>query len=648
MQTRGARRRLRVPAKRSPRQAHCDLMTHTDHAASAQPFRERLLAQHLAAQFGPLEPATLEFLRRHLTWVELPAGTPLMTQGDPGTDGFLLVSGRLRAYVRDDMGASRLVREMGRGEVIGELAMYTGEPRSATVIAVRDSVLVRLSREHFAPLIATSPSMSIGFTKRIIHRLQTQYQRRTVAAPVTIGLLAISDGVDLPAFARQFAAQLSAHGQVRILDAAAIEQHLGVAGLAARTDADAARKMGLAIDDLESQHDFLLLLSDRAGSPWSTRCIGHADELLLVADAAQPPRVHPAEAPLAARETPAEAAEILVLLQPRAAASARGTAAWLDRRPVSGHVHVRHEHAGDLARLARLTSRKAVGLVLGGGGARGFAHLGVWRALQARGIEVDYLGGTSIGSVMAALIASDARLERAIEVARRGFKNNPTGDFNLLPIISLIKGRRARSAIEDSLRELVGDGAGIEDLWKPFFCIATNYSQATEQLITRGDIGRGLLASIAIPGALPPVVRDGDLLCDGGTFNNFPVDVMRQMRGVGRVIGVDLGTRQPRRLDFDEVPGSMTLLMDRLRGRGRRRFRLPSLTSYLMNITILYSISRQKEARALTDLYFNPPLFRVGLLQWSRFDDILRQGEQHAVEVLDALPAETKAAFGIA
>ena len=143
------------------------------------------------------------------------------------------------------------------------------------------------------------------------------------------------------------------------------------------------------------------------------------------------------------------------------------------------------------------------------------------------------------------------------------------------------------------------------------------------------------------------MVHDGDLLCDGGTFNNFPVDLMRQQRGVGRVIGVDLGGRNPRRLDFDEVPGSWALLRDRLRPRSARRYRLPSLASYLVNVTILYSISRQKEARAVTDLDFNPPLFKVGLLQWKRFDSILRQGEQHANEVLDGLTSEQRAALGL-
>jgi NTE family protein len=292
-----------------------------------------------------------------------------------------------------------------------------------------------------------------------------------------------------------------------------------------------------------------------------------------------------------------------------------------------------------------MLSRTAVGLVLAGGGARGFAHLGVWRALCTQGIEIDYVGGTSIGAAMATLIAADAPVERAINIARRAFSANPTSDYNLLPLVSLIKGRRVRAAIHRAIDELAGGPIDIEDLWKPFFCVATNYSQACEQDVRSGDLALGLEASMAIPGALPPVVLDGDLLCDGGTFNNFPVDVMRDSRGVGLVIGVDLGVRHAKRLDLDKVPGTWALLRDRLRPQSKRRYRLPSLVSYLLNVTVLYSESRQSDAKRLTDLYFNPSLHKVGMLQWNRFDHIVSQGEQHAVEVLGGLSAEQRAVF---
>ena len=616
---------------------------------AGQPHREALLARYLSSLFGGLGPETIAFLRQHVQWVETGAGEVLMAQGAPGDSAYLSISGRFRVYMAGDDGAPRAVRELGRGEVIGEMSLYTGEPRSATVVAIRDSVLARLDKPHFEQMLARNPQASIVLTRQIIGRLQTQHLQQPAPAPVTVALLPVSGGVALADFAGSLARQLERFGRVRVVDAEAIERGLNDPGVSLREGAEVERRLAAALDRVEAEHDFVLLVANPGADAWTRRCIRHGDELLLLADATRAPAVHEIERLcLAGQAQRSEAAETLVLLHPAGTRIPQGMRHWVQRRAVAGHVNVRPQREADVARLARLLSRNAVGLVLGGGGARGFAHLGVWRALSARGIEVDCVGGTSIGSAMAALIAADPPVERAIDIARAAFRGNPTGDYNLLPLVSLIKGRRVRAAIARALDALVGGPVDVEDLWKGFFCIASNYSQGHEQRLASGDLGRALQASMAIPGALPPVVRDGDLLCDGGTFNNFPADVMRQMRGVGKVIGVDLGVRNPRRLEFDEVPGSWALLVDRLRPRRRRRYRLPSLISYLLNITILYSISRQDEARRLTDLYFNPPLQKVGLLQWDRFDAIVRQGEEHAVEVLDRLGAQQRAALAVA
>ena len=613
---------------------------------TAAPHREALLADQLKRLLGDTAPLAMDYLREHLQWVELAGGDVLMEQGQAGDSGYLMLSGRLRIYVRDDSGVQRMVREIARGEVIGEMSLFTGEPRSATVVAVRDSVLVKLDKPRFDGLVALSPLVLQTLTRQIIHRLQTQNQRRPLPPPVTIGVLPVSEGVSVHEFVEALVPHLRRFGRVSVVDAAAMDRAIAAAG-AALNDAEGANEaVASALDAIEATNDFVLLVADGAPGAWTRQCIRHSDELLLLADATQPAAVHPAEQDgLQGRTARLEAAEILVLLHPADARMPRGTREWLARRPVTGHVHLRRGLERDLARLARLLSRKAIGLVFAGGGARGFAHLGIWRALLEQGIEVDCVGGTSIGSVMAALVAADQPMERAIEVARKGFSKNPTGDYNWLPLISLIKGERQRKAITGSLRELVGEGVAIEDLWKTYFCVATNYSQAREHRIDSGDLARALLASTAIPGAMPPVVRDGDLLCDGGTFNNFPVDLMRDMRGVGKVLGVDLGARHARKLDFDEVPGSWTLLRDRFRPRNKRRYRLPSLTSYLLNVTILYSMSRQDEARRQTDVYFCPPLYKVGLLQWSRFDQIVRQGYEHGIEVLGKLDDRARGAL---
>ena len=603
--------------------------------------QNQLLTEHLRNFLHGIEPEALEMLRAHLEWVEVPGGSTLMSQGEPGESMYLTVSGRLRAYVRSDDGAQRRVADMGRGQVIGEISLFTDAPRAATVVAVRDSVLVRLTKDVFKTLLASSAQVSIALTRQIIQRLQSG--TTNVAAlerPVAMGLLPVSGGVQLQDFGQSMARQLALIGRVRVVDSATVDAELHEPGIAQREGADATanRRIAMLLDEIEARHDFVLLVADPEPTPWTRRVSRHCDELLLIADAQAEPAVHPIETECLLRRAPlAEAAEILVLLHPADTQCPRHTQRWLDRRPVADHLHIRPTLDRDMARLARIQSRTAVGLVLAGGGARGFAHLGVYRALQEEGVEIDCVGGTSIGSVMAAYVASDQPLDAVMANARRAFRTNPTGDFNLLPLMSLIKGRRLRHILHEAVGQLVGFPAQVEDLWKNYYCVATNYSKASEHVVRRGSLAKSLLASISIPGALPPVVHEGDLLCDGGTFNNFPVDVMRGMRGVGTVIGVDLNFRKPRRIELDDVPTSWALLRDKLRPKAQRRYKLPSLASYLMQVTILYSMSRQRQSQQLTDLYFNPPLDRVGMLQWNRFEQIVQQGYAHGTQVLDRL-----------
>ncbi len=602
-------------------------------------YHDRLLSELLQLAFGELDEAARTLLGEHLHWVEVAAGQTLMEQGEPGDSMVLSVSGRLRAYVRQDDGSQRMVREMGRGQVIGEMSLYTGEPRSATVVAIRDSVLARLDKPQFDALLQASPSVGTALTRQIVRRLQTEHSRTAYAAPAVLALLPISGGVDLAGFASALAAQLAQFGRVKVLDGAAIDTQLA----AVSDPQERGERISLWLDELEAQHDLLLLLADASPTDWTQRCCRHADEVLLLADASQPAALHASELSCLVNRPPrSEAAEVLVLLHGADGPPPSGTAAWLARRPVTDHVHIRPGLPRDLARLARLICRRGVGLVLAGGGARGFAHLGVMQALQEQGIEVDCVGGTSMGSVMAIFAASDVPLAQAMAVAREGFKGNPTGDFNWLPLISLIRGERMRAILRRSVRRLCGGDVAIEDLWKNYFCVATNYSQAREDVLSQGDLQAAVRASTAIPGALPPVVRDGDLLCDGGSFNNFPVDVMRARRGIGLVIGADLSLHKLRRIEFAEVPGAWALLRDRLRPRAKRRYKLPSLGAYLLNVTILYSQSRQPSARLACDIYFNPPLQRVGLLQWNRFESTVRQGHAHAQEVLASEPVRQR------
>lgn len=599
-----------------------------------------MLIEGLRSVFGDFDDTMLQRVMPVLQWVQVGGGETLLEQDSRDDSLYFVISGRLRAVATASDGTRTVLGEVARGETVGEMAFFTSEPRTATVVAVRESVLVRFPREAFRELLLHYPLVSLNMTRLVVERLKRTSARAPVARPVVVGLCAITAGVQLRDFAERLRAGLAPYGRTVVVDSAWIDVRLGVLGAAAAasTDEALARRVAHLLEQVETDHQFVLLVSDRTPSGWTRRCLRHCDEILMVADADAPEVLHPIEReclPHPGTER-GEIRQTLVLLHDDARAMPAGTARWFADRCVSRHLHVRRNARRDWQRAARIVSGNAVGLVLSGGGARGFAHLGVLRALEEHQVEFDLVGGTSIGAVMAAYAAMDLRADDLVGHARAAFRANPTRDFNPVPMLSLIRGGRLKRVIDHAVRTHCGDDAGIEDLWKGFFCVSSNYSAAQESVRTRGPLARSIRASVSIPGALPPVLLEGELHIDGGTFNNFPVDVMRRM-GAARIVGVNLLRDRSIRYDFDEVPGAFALLRDKLLGR---RNKLPSLTSLLLNASMMNSYARQKEMQALVDLYFAPEVHRFGMLEWGAFDKVVKAGHAHAQQVLNGVGRE--------
>jgi NTE family protein/lysophospholipid hydrolase len=228
-----------------------------------------------------------------------------------------------------------------------------------------------------------------------------------------------------------------------------------------------------------------------------------------------------------------------VLLHAPNTAHPSGTSRWLDPRAAADvtHHHVRTDREGDVARLARSIGGASLGLALSGGGARGFAQLGVIRALADFGLSVDVVGGASMGAVLGALHAIGHDVPTIVELMKAGHRRaRPFRDFTA-PVVSLLRG----DSLVNPLKMLFGD-TQIEDLWIPFFCVSANLSRAELVVHDRGPVWRWLLASASAPGVVPPVVHHGDLLVDGGVLNNLPADILRE-RCRGSVIAVDVAPR---------------------------------------------------------------------------------------------------------
>ncbi len=252
--------------------------------------------------------------------------------------------------------------------------------------------------------------------------------------------------------------------------------------------------------------------------------------------------------------------------------------------------------------------------MLGGGGARGFAHLGVMKALEDAGIPVDVVGGTSIGAVMGGFFALDLthddRLEAAEEVFLRNSLFRPT-----LPLVSLTSGKAVARLLEDPRLQAQ---TPIEDLPRSYFCISTNLSRAEVNIHERGPIATAMRASFSIPGIFPPVAQGNDLLVDGGVMNNLPVDVMRQRLGGGRIIAVDL------RPDIDLTVREQTPIAVsgwRLASEAvlrRREMELPNTAEILLRTLELGSTRSQRDAlaAAVIDVYLRPPIAGCGLLDF--------------------------------
>lgn len=319
----------------------------------------------------------------------------------------------------------------------------------------------------------------------------------------------------------------------------------------------------------------------------------------------------------------------LALLHP---ARPSATASWLKGRPVADHHHLRAGRTGDVARLARMITGTGCGLVLGGGGARGLAHLGVIRALEEAGVPIDVVGGTSIGAIMGALCAQGLdhaeRVERLRDMVRDGRRAfNPT-----LPLVAWSSGRRADRLLAEHLGP-----APIEDLPLRFFCISANLTLAEEVIHEHGPLWSGVRASLSLPGIFPPVYAAGDLLVDGGALDNVPVGVMRSRIGNGCIVAVDVSpeVEPPTVTPFEGGMSGWRVLGRRLNPIAPQQ-PFPSVVDILSRSTGLSQVRHQRAALDdhRIDLLLRPPVAEVGTLDFKGGVALIKAGYRHAAEAL--------------
>jgi NTE family protein len=574
-------------------------------------LRDRLRAFPLLQNVGE---GAFRALLAEANWFALPGGTLLDREGENDQALFLVLAGSLGVFVQDAQGQRHLINHVPAGETVGEMSLIAGSAgHSAQIVALRDTELLRISPSGFEALIARHPRVMMNITRLLVRRLQMATRRGEGARPRTFAIVPLQEGLADESIAFRLASALNDMGsRAAVLDGAAADQ-----------DAE-------WFNSFEQQHDAVFYRGDAPDSAWTHLCLRQADRIYLLARADRPLPPRPLDLP-AFKERASGLPELLLLQPPDGALHLPQH--FTNRSGLfATHQHIRDGHDRDVQRLARFIAGRATGLVLAGGGARGFAHIGIIKALTEAGVPFDRLGGTSMGAIIAAGLAHEWSVEELTERMRAVFvTDNPLSDFTL-PLVALVRGRKVSS----KLREHFGDIC-IEELPRSFFAVSSDLTSGRIHVHEEGLLWRALRASVALPGILPPVTHHGHLLVDGGVMNNLPVDVMRELTpGAGPVLACDV-TGEIAMTARDDRYGERPwwrLVWQGMRGN-------PSILSILMRSGTVGSEAQRRLVREQCDYLIEPPMPTIGLRDWKKFDQAIQEGYDSARAAMDkaAVPA---------
>jgi len=572
------------------------------------------LARTLAAKtaslaiFAGLTPEIRASICEQLVWMSLPGGWTLFGEGETGDAMFIVLSGRLGVIARTPDGGAQVVARIAAGETVGEMALLSGEPRSARVEALRDTELLRMPQVAFDRLIDLSPRAMRFMNGLLVSRLRNTSRRpASDDAPRALAFQPLGSEIDAASIARDLARALEALGRKT----------------AVVTSADAARGTEW-FAHLEEAHDLVLYVGESAATEWTGLCLRQADRVLALTDAAAPEGTRDSAGVQALKKARPHAAVEFVILHPRDARRAAHSGEILERFPAAHRSHLRAANASDLARLARLIAGRAVGIVLSGGGARGFAHLGVLAALKEAGIEIDLFAGASMGAIIAATAALEWNHDQALEHLIPAFvTSNPLSDYTI-PVIALARGRK----VSRRLREHFGD-LNVEECWRMLLCTSSDLTSGQVWVHRTGPIWKALRASVAIPGVLTPVIEGNHILVDGGVLNNMPIDLMLEMRR-GPVIAVDVMREHTVSAAAGILEEQSLFNMLRSARRGS-----PNIITLLMRAGTVGSEAQIRHLRSHVDLLIEPRIESIGMLDWKAYRLAIDEGYRQTMAILE-------------
>lgn len=583
-------------------------------------FNELSQMLRSSSLFGELSNSILNDLIKHLKVETITSGTQLFYEGKPSDKLLIVISGRLRASHKEENGTLRLYNEIEAGESVGEIGLILGQPRSADVTAIRDSNVAILERKDYEKLLLKYPlDLNRIFTKIIFNHLSGVKKQKSQKTSFIISVVPLSNYPTnkLMASLEKFFSKI---GKTISLDREYAKK--------IRINPEEKHKAVKELSKLEKLYKYILCEAEYGDSLWTGFTMRQADHVLFVASKDDNPlsnELKDWKLELLNEDNYEIVRKSLAIIHDKSESTPIDLSHWREEYKNLKIVQIRRDFSSDITRLSRFLINASVGLVLGGGGARGFAHIGVIRALEEAGVEIDFVGGNSMGALIGAQYVNGKPLD---EILKDTLKFTTGGELPTLPIISLVLGRR----IEKDLKKMFGSSS-VDMSWKPFFTVACNLTTAKLSVLEDGPLWKAVLASNSPAGLLPPVVKDGELLVDGAILNNVPADIMRSKIGSGKLIAVDVDVREGPIVDkkLNRLSVSNYFLK---KFRGQDENKNPNVTDILTRAGHIGALINMDEKIALSDYYLQPPVSNFSLIGYKRAHEIAEVGYEYTKEIL--------------
>lgn len=584
--------------------------------------------QALEAIFGSVPNLTARDLRtiyRRVTKLHLRRGDTLIHKGDRAEALFFALTGRFSVHLAND---AKPIAEIESGVPIGEVAFFAGGTRTASVIALRDAVVLKLRRPEFDELSKLIPNLSTWLTQALAQRLRETISRlpsvEHIVAPRTIAVVP-AGGAPIP---ERFLDLLR-----HVFKSSGKDPANRTLFMREEVVRNALQQRGSLNDPSftawlnahEEKNRFVIYVGDDTLTAWSRKAIRQADLILLVGRTGTDSSINVTERFVDEHHSGDQ--KRLVLLHEERADEVSGTETWLSPRSVLMHHHVALCDAIDVARLKRFIDGSALGFVCCGGGAYCSMHVGIYQASNEADISYDIFGGVSGGAAMAAAFARglpaeeiDKRIDE-IFIQRKSLRKMTIPHYSILD----------HKPFDDALRHHYGTQR-IENLWRPFYALATNLANATPHIMRTGPIWEAVRASGSIPGLLPPFITDeGIPLVDGSILDNVPLDAMKSLKS-GPNIVVNFTDPLPANFedDYDDFPGRGALLMHHMFPFGDRELpKLPALATTIIR-SMMASQKKLSNVSEL-DMILHPPLpVDMSVMDWRRHSTLVADAHRFA------------------